>query len=35
MTHRKSKGVRVISLNENDSVVAIGKCTRDLEECIN
>ncbi|MHA1758637.1 MAG: DNA gyrase subunit A, partial [Promethearchaeota archaeon] len=35
ITHRKSKGVRVISLNENDSVVAIGKCTRDLEECIN
>ena len=30
ITHRKAKGVRVIKLYENDSVVAIGKCTKDI-----
>lgn len=29
ITHRKAKGVRVIKLYENDSVVAIGKCTKE------
>jgi len=32
ITHRKAKGVRVIKLYENDSVVAIGKCTKDIIE---
>ena len=32
ITHRKAKGVRVIKLYENDSVVAIGKCTKDIVE---
>ncbi len=32
ITHRKAKGVRVIRLYENDSVVAIGKCTKDIVE---
>ncbi|MFW9950939.1 MAG: DNA gyrase subunit A [Candidatus Thorarchaeota archaeon] len=31
ITHRKAKGVRVIKLYENDSVVAIGKCTKELD----
>ncbi len=30
ITHRTAKGVRVIKLYENDSVVAIGKCAKDL-----
>ncbi|MHA1914358.1 MAG: DNA gyrase subunit A [Promethearchaeota archaeon] len=30
ITHRTAKGVRVIKLYENDSVVAIGKCAQDL-----
>lgn len=30
ITHRKAKGVRVIKLYENDSVVAIGKCTTEM-----
>jgi DNA gyrase subunit A len=29
ITHRKAKGVRVIKLYENDSVVAIGKCSKE------
>ncbi|MFX1326500.1 MAG: DNA gyrase C-terminal beta-propeller domain-containing protein, partial [Promethearchaeota archaeon] len=29
ITHRTAKGVRVIKLYENDSVVAIGKCKRE------
>jgi DNA gyrase subunit A len=32
ITHRKAKGVRVIKLYENDSVVAIGKCTKESSE---
>ncbi|MFX1338798.1 MAG: DNA gyrase subunit A [Promethearchaeota archaeon] len=32
ITHRKAKGVRVINLYEGDSVVAIGKCAKELEE---
>jgi DNA gyrase subunit A len=32
ITHRKAKGVRVINLYEGDSVVAIGKCSKELEE---
>lgn len=32
ITHRKAKGVRVIKLYENDSVVAIGKCTKEISE---
>ncbi|MHA1105707.1 MAG: DNA gyrase subunit A [Promethearchaeota archaeon] len=32
ITHRKAKGVRVIKLYKNDSVVAIGKCTKDIVE---
>ena len=31
ITHRKAKGVRVIKLYENDSVVAIGKCSKEEE----
>ena len=31
ITHRKAKGVRVIKLYEDDSVVAIGKCAKDME----
>jgi DNA gyrase subunit A len=31
ITHRKAKGVRVIKLFENDSVVAIGKCAKEIE----
>ncbi|MBY8984663.1 MAG: DNA gyrase subunit A [Candidatus Lokiarchaeota archaeon] len=30
ITHRKAKGVRVIKLSEKDSVVAIGKCEKEL-----
>ncbi|MCK4383819.1 MAG: DNA gyrase subunit A, partial [Candidatus Lokiarchaeota archaeon] len=30
ITHRKAKGVRVIKLYEDDSVVAIGKCEKEL-----
>ncbi len=30
ITHRKAKGVRVIRLYEEDSVVAIGKCEKEL-----
>jgi len=29
ITHRKAKGVRVIKLSQNDSVVAIGKCKKE------
>ena len=29
ITHRTAKGVRVIKLYENDSVVAIGKCAKE------
>ncbi|MBY9007227.1 MAG: DNA gyrase subunit A [Candidatus Lokiarchaeota archaeon] len=32
ITHRRAKGVRVINLYENDSVCAIGKCSKELEE---
>ena len=32
ITHRKAKGVRVINLYKGDSVVATGKCAKDLEE---
>ena len=32
ITHRRAKGVRVINLYENDSVCAIGKCAKELEE---
>ncbi len=32
ITHRKAKGVRVINLYDGDSVVAIGKCAKELEE---
>jgi DNA gyrase subunit A len=32
VTHRKAKGVRVIKLYEGDSVVAIGKCSEDMEQ---
>ncbi|MHA1669603.1 MAG: DNA gyrase subunit A [Promethearchaeota archaeon] len=32
ITHRKAKGVRVIKLYKNDSVVAIGKCTKEIAE---
>jgi len=31
ITHRKAKGVRVINLYDEDSVVAIGKCAKELE----
>ena len=31
ITHRKAKGVRVIRLYEDDSVVAIGKCAKDMD----
>ncbi len=31
ITHRKSKGVRVIRLKKNDSVCAIGKCSKEIE----
>jgi DNA gyrase subunit A len=31
ITHRKAKGVRVIKLYTNDSVVAIGKCATKIE----
>jgi len=30
ITHRKAKGVRVIKLSQKDSVVAIGKCEKEL-----
>ena len=30
VTHRKAKGVRVIKLSQKDSVVAIGKCEKEL-----
>ena len=30
ITHRTAKGVRVIKLYEEDSVVAIGKCEKEL-----
>ncbi len=32
ITHRKAKGVRVINLYEKDSVVAIGKCAKEIVE---
>ncbi len=32
ITHRKAKGVRVIKLYANDSVVAIGKCATQIED---
>ena len=32
ITHRKAKGVRVIKLYENDSVVAIGEVTKEIPE---
>ena len=32
LTHRPAKGVKVISLNENDFVSAIGKCEKDTEK---
>ncbi|MCJ7651061.1 MAG: DNA gyrase subunit A, partial [Candidatus Lokiarchaeota archaeon] len=32
ITHRKAKGVRVIKLYEHDSVVAIGKVTKEIPE---
>ena len=32
ITHRKAKGVRVIKLYANDSVVAIGKCATKIED---
>jgi len=32
ITHRKAKGVRVIKLYANDSVVAIGKCATKIDE---
>ncbi|NHJ21506.1 MAG: DNA gyrase subunit A [Candidatus Lokiarchaeota archaeon] len=32
ITHRKAKGVRLIKLYANDSVVAIGKCATQIEE---
>jgi len=32
ITHRKAKGVRVIKLYEKDSVVAIGKCAKQIGE---
>lgn len=31
ITHRKAKGVRAINLYENDSVTAIGKCSREID----
>ena len=31
ITHRKAKGVRAIHLYENDSVTAIGKCSKEME----
>ena len=31
ITHRKAKGVRVITLYDNDSVVTIGKCEKEIE----
>ncbi|GAH47401.1 unnamed protein product, partial [marine sediment metagenome] len=32
ITHRKAKGVRVIKLYANDSVVAIGKCETQIKD---
>jgi DNA gyrase subunit A len=32
ITHRKAKGVRVIKLYANDSVVAIGKCATKIDD---
>ena len=32
ITHRKSKGVKAINLYKNDSVCAIGKCAKEIEE---
>ncbi|MFX1556411.1 MAG: DNA gyrase subunit A [Promethearchaeota archaeon] len=32
ITHRKAKGVRVIKLYEDDSVVAIGKCAKQISD---
>ena len=32
ITHRPSKGVRVIKLYENDSVTSIGKCEKQIKE---
>jgi len=31
ITHRKAKGVRVINLYDDDSVVTIGKCAKEIE----
>ncbi|MBD3255276.1 MAG: hypothetical protein GF383_09300 [Candidatus Lokiarchaeota archaeon] len=32
ITHRKAKGVRVINLYEEDSIAAIGKCSKEIDK---